>query len=333
MAVEFETSGTFDQDVGGFSITDAISMQGWKEIPIHEISDPLVSLNDLQERARIVVCPGYFLQGIEAADYEVGLRKGAADRLVLASNLLPEGYRFVVLDGHRPLSVQEELFSSLLSNLRESDPTLTNRELIDKTQIYVSLPSSDPTKPSPHSTGGAIDLSIIDGDNQLLEMGTAWDTFGIESRTDYFRDTDYDIHRNRELLHKVMTAVGFTNYPEEWWHYDYGNQFWGHIKTRPAIYGITKGGENMDIEKGQTACPTVASDLVEGPFAVRLRTGGNGQPERIGRLIVGGPVNSREHLKTAMEQIESLPDGLSFEELQKVASGILNQNGLVRVDF
>lgn len=23
-----------------------------------------------------------------------------------------------------------------------------------------------------------------------------------------------------------MTSVGFTNYPSEWWHYDYGDLFW-----------------------------------------------------------------------------------------------------------
>jgi len=23
-----------------------------------------------------------------------------------------------------------------------------------------------------------------------------------------------------------MISVGFSNYPYEWWHFDYGNQFW-----------------------------------------------------------------------------------------------------------
>jgi len=32
-----------------------------------------------------------------------------------------------------------------------------------------------------------------------------------------------------------MTSAGFTNYPEEWWHFDFGNSFW-------RFYGLLKDG-------------------------------------------------------------------------------------------
>lgn len=34
-----------------------------------------------------------------------------------------------------------------------------------------------------------------------------------------------------------MAAQGFTAYHEEWWHFDHGDQFWGLVMGRPAIYG------------------------------------------------------------------------------------------------
>ena len=43
---------------------------------------------------------------------------------------------------------------------------------------------------------------------------------------------------NRRLLYHVMVSAGFTNYPDEWWHFDYGNQNWALMSGRKAaVYG------------------------------------------------------------------------------------------------
>ena len=34
-----------------------------------------------------------------------------------------------------------------------------------------------------------------------------------------------------------MTAVGFTNFPAEWWHFDYGDEKWGLFTDNAPIYG------------------------------------------------------------------------------------------------
>ena len=46
--------------------------------------------------------------------------------------------------------------------------------------------------------------------------------------------------QNRRLLFNAMVDQGFTNYSEEWWHFDYGNQFWALINGVHAIYGSTR---------------------------------------------------------------------------------------------
>ena len=34
-----------------------------------------------------------------------------------------------------------------------------------------------------------------------------------------------------------MAAQGFTNYEEEWWHFDYGDPSWARLTGQPACYG------------------------------------------------------------------------------------------------
>lgn len=226
-------------------IPDFKSMLGWKQVPILPSNQPLVCLNDLEDQYPLRVSPQYYLQGIKGSTPEMYLRKGAAYRLIGASQMLPKGFSFIFFDGYRSLDVQAALFNSFKEQLTFQHQDATEEKIIEMTQTYVSLPSADPLKPSPHATGGAIDLSITDSHGNLLEMGTDFDSFEPSAQTAYFKYNSEGkvYHLNRLLLYSVMISNGFTNYPEEWWHYDYGNQFWGCILRRPAIYGLAKGGD------------------------------------------------------------------------------------------
>jgi D-alanyl-D-alanine dipeptidase len=126
--------------------------------------------------------------------------------------------------------------------------------LLEETQKYVSFPSVDPSAPYPHLTGGAVDLTICDADNKPIPMGTEFDHFKSESRTRYYEEQleagrdltpeECTYLTNRRLLFHILTKTGITNYPEEWWHFDYGNQFWASIKGRNAIYGQASNENN-----------------------------------------------------------------------------------------
>ena len=35
---------------------------------------------------------------------------------------------------------------------------------------------------------------------------------------------------------RAMHGAGFVNYPHEWWHWSYGDRFWGCMTGRAAIY-------------------------------------------------------------------------------------------------
>lgn len=81
---------------------------------------------------------------------------------------------------------------------------------------------ADPNRGSPHSRGVAIDLTLIDGDGQELEMGTPFDTFTPLS---HHASTAVPLaaQRNRFLLLGLMSAAGWDFYGNEWWHYQLFN--------------------------------------------------------------------------------------------------------------
>ena len=85
-----------------------------------------------------------------------------------------------------------------------------------------------------------MDLTLVDDNGNWLEMGTE---FNAEpSETDYATYTlalniPEKAKTNRKILIDVMTAVGFQNYPTEWWHWSYGDKYWALMsKSENAIY-------------------------------------------------------------------------------------------------
>lgn len=219
-------------------IPDPISMNGWKDVLITESGEDLFCINGLH--GRILVDPQYTKMNLPNALGKMYLRIGTCTKLIAAARNLPLGYKFVIWDAFRPKEVQENLFTTFKSALKLQHPNASDEEIDLLTQTYVSKPSLDPNKPSPHITGGAIDLTVQGTDGKLLDMGTGFDHFGIEAQTAYFKykPDAQTIHANRAILYTAMAKAGFTNYPQEWWHFDYGNQFWAHLAHAKAIYSV-----------------------------------------------------------------------------------------------
>lgn len=224
------------------------SLSGWQAISIIECGEKLVPLNELSSRHRITVRPQYYIQGVSGTIPDCFARESIAKMLIAASQSLPSNLQLVIWDAWRPISVQRALFDQYLMDLRHKYPDMDEEGLIIKTSTFVSLPSNDSNNPSPHNTGGAVDLSIIkEDDGKYLEMGTDFDDFSPRANTRYFEDifsenvvsaNELIYLQNRRLLYFVMINAGFTNYPDEWWHYDYGDQFWAALSGEPAaIYG------------------------------------------------------------------------------------------------
>lgn len=218
-----------------------ISIDSWKNVSIKECGEKLISFNDFKT-GNIEFSPQYFMNRLPNSIDKCYLRESVAGLLVKASKNLPKGYIFLIWDAWRPLGLQQALFDKYKNKIYSEGKIKDDCELLKLVEKFVSLPSKDSTKPSPHLTGGAVDLTILDGNKQELEMGTEFDFFGKEAKTDFYElkqmltEKEIVFRQNRRILYYTLISAGFTNYPQEWWHFDYGNQFWGIQTNRKAIY-------------------------------------------------------------------------------------------------
>jgi D-alanyl-D-alanine dipeptidase len=217
------------------------------KIPVSEPSgETLVYLDD------VFVCDSKYYRWAEmdgaalpGSSPSIMCRKTVCEMLKRAEALLPEGYRFVIYDAYRPISVQQALWDHFRAQKAKEFPDASPEEIDRQTQFCVSLPSYDIHLPSLHNTGGAVDLTIAGPDGRELDMGCEFDEFTGRAWTVYYEDGSEgaglnDAARdNRRLLYNVMTSAGFTNFPAEWWHFDYGDEKWAlYTGKRPIYAGI-----------------------------------------------------------------------------------------------
>lgn len=153
---------------------DAGQIQGWKDIPIREDGslDPLIPSGPLSQEAECLMTSSlYFGEHsnspytenniLEGSLLTVFARQSVVRRLLVAEQLLPAGYHLLIFDAYRPYQVQKSLHDFYKQKLSEKYPARDDEALESETQKYVSLPSMDPTRPSPHTTGGSVDVAII----------------------------------------------------------------------------------------------------------------------------------------------------------------------------
>jgi D-alanyl-D-alanine dipeptidase len=155
-----------------------------------------------------------------------------------------------VFDGYRPIEVQNYFHDVWFYNqVSSAHPEWSEEEIWREVELYWAkgAPTSllvDPLAPPPHSTGGAVDLTIRRKSGEHLWMGTIFDDMTDGAFTDYyeFREqvtySDREAAINRRLLYWLMKDEGFENNATEWWHYSYGDQMWALFSgNAEAIYG------------------------------------------------------------------------------------------------
>lgn len=116
------------------------------------------------------------------------------------------GYRFLVYDAARPLSIQRRMYELVAGTSK---------------RFYVAKPH----RGGRHNYGVAVDLTIMDDRGRVLDMGSSFDHFGATShlgrerklvRSGVFAP---EVPRNRALMRRILGQVGLRPYAKEWWHY------------------------------------------------------------------------------------------------------------------
>jgi D-alanyl-D-alanine dipeptidase len=201
-------------------------------IPIKECGERLVDLRALDG-------PAFDNRKRDAAELWLHAREGVARRLLLAQAVCPPLLRLLIVEAFRPVEVQERYFEAYSARLRGEHPDWTARAIREFASRHVAPPDIDP----PHSTGGAVDVTLVDDTGNELDLGTPVNASPEDSDDACYTGASglgEAAAANRSQLVHVMTSAGFVNYGTEWWHWSYGDRYWAHVTGAPdALYGST----------------------------------------------------------------------------------------------
>lgn len=147
------------------------------------------------------------------------------------------GWSIQIFDAYRPLVVQRFMVDREFERLARQRghapadvPGGLAEELWREVFSIWARPTADAAMPPPHSTGAALDVTLVDERGEPFDAGSAIDAFGRVSLPNHFAgrgdDRSRRAHANRSLLCRVMAAAGFQRHPFEWWHFSYGDQLW-----------------------------------------------------------------------------------------------------------
>ena len=171
-------------------------------------------------------------------------RESVAQMLKHAQSLLPEGLRLQIVGAFRSFEVQKLMYETVTQETREKHPDW-DEELVRE---YVNVFSAPPIweTPPPHTTGGAVDLGIVDTSGERLDFISPFE-MGWDSAPTYIEGLSDEARRNRDLLIRVLEAAGLTNFRGEWWHWSYGEPGWALRGGHPAaLYGAVPEDEIPD---------------------------------------------------------------------------------------
>ncbi len=175
----------------------------------------LIDIHDLDSTfaVKMIYCGPYNFMGHQLYHgfTKAMMRPELAKKLVAANKQLKAlrpTLNLIIYDAARPISIQKEMWDSVVGTPASG---------------YVANPYKGNGL---HNYGAAVDVAIIDCTGNPIPMGSEYDFFGAEARTDdeanllksgkiTRRELD-----NRLLLRKVMQDNGLKKITSEWWHFN-----------------------------------------------------------------------------------------------------------------
>ncbi len=220
-------------------------MRPYHQVPIVECGEPLV---EIPLNLFAVESPHpYKKLGAPYGEHSpYFLRSGVVNSLIEAQNylhLLRPNWLIQIFDAYRPVAVQQFMvdytFAQALSmqGLTESELSQTQRQAIwQEVDKIWAQPSLDEKTPPPHSTGAAVDITLVDDAGKIVNMGSEIDELSERSHPNYFADhsdpNSQQYHSNRQLLCTIMEKAGFKRHLGEWWHFSVGDQMWAWLNNQ-----------------------------------------------------------------------------------------------------
>lgn len=209
-------------------------------VRIKDNNDPFVEIDK-----RII--PYGYLSGMnDMKKYlknKIVVRKTVYEKLKKAQkdlvNKNPELSLFITY-GYRNMEIQTEKFLINFQEITKSRFFPNPIDLYEEVHRFIAVPTV-----AGHPTGGAVDIVIINTDNnEIIDFGST--IYDFSNKKNYVFDITVSktAKQNRQLLRKVMLRQGFAPFDGEWWHFSYGDKEWAFYKKQPkAIYNQVRLSE------------------------------------------------------------------------------------------
>jgi len=233
----------------------------WRNLPIKESGEKLVEIP-------AEMCHPFYCKDMRVwHDERMFVRENVFSQFLFARRkAYSYGFDLMAYDGWRSLELQENLFWHYLKEFTvkkfgmektfvdANSPTEIRDIFLSLSQTlqvsmkeanrtYVSWPSGDLLSPSPHATGGSIDV-WPHCKGQPVNLGVPFDWmeqnagsfYHLKIKRDSFAGNDRSICRNRNTLIYCMVSAGFSCYGPEIWHFNLGNQMDSLVSKKIAQY-------------------------------------------------------------------------------------------------
>lgn len=173
----------------------------------------------------------------------VYLRETVYNKLCeFAKQLKSRNLKIKLYDAYRSYENQEKSWQRRYSETKEQFPDLSEDEIVRRTRLKVSK-VTDKDNVGGHQTGGAIDITLVDEKMNELNMGTGYAIHNNKTKTNSSNLTREE-RNNRDYLVNSLKKLDFVNFPNEWWHFCYGDKMWAAYKFRKTcIYGYIEPNE------------------------------------------------------------------------------------------
>ena len=206
---------------------EILPKSAWQNIIITEQNEPIV---EIFETEKIIF--GWHLSPLKQPT-SYFIKQTVAEMIIAASLNLPRGYKLAIVEAIRPLSKQKEHWDLKFQAFKNEHSDWLDEE-VDR---QVALVVARPNPLANHNCGGAVDVALVDENNNLVDMGSLPQGINEASLVRMFSKLITPKQaENRTILREAMESVGFVWYPGEWWHYCYGDRMWAVYTGRTECF-------------------------------------------------------------------------------------------------
>ena len=207
-------------------ITTVLPKSDWERVTVRENNEPLVRV---EASDKLIT---------SLKDSSQLVRKSVKEKLIQASELLPENFKLKLIQGYRTLEEQQECWDKETLKIKLVHPELTDEEIESRVKMVVAR-----VQPlANHHCGGAVDVTLVNLDGSEVNLGSPYISESKEfDRINFPMFSNLitgERAENRKVLREAMEKVGFVWYPGEWWHFCYGDRMWAvYTNQNECQYG------------------------------------------------------------------------------------------------